>query len=584
MNALPYVLALALIHTGVSAGPAAGDMTAIHKHGQTFITWTEDADPNARYNLYASDRPITADNLAATKLVAVGIPSGTGVDALAEQRKPLPMQIYVKDQFSSDWYANISGADPALMDEAKHGYAIGTFGKHLAPATALYVRNIETPGTTYYAVAKADQNGSVAGSLVAAAGPVDEKPGRPEPVLERLKRYDSGETVRYYTHWATKDMSLKDNMPFKFELQTGSGVGKGKPSPLVLLLHGGGGAETLPIPIEDNFILIVPNNYTPGFPHVYDFWFGYNTECYGGGLKKGVNVNFTEKRLLYILDWAKSAFDVDENRIYLTGGSMGGTGTLNFGLRHPEIFAALYANVPHTNMGGGEAPHDAWFLRLWGERSDAVKTNEGVNVWDRFNSIAYVADPRNDIPFVKTLNSREDPAMPWREIPPFIKALNGTRRGFVSGWGVGPHNLPFDRRPMLARKFDPFQIAKNESYPAFSNTSINDDPGNGDKDNGTVTGQMGGGFDWRILTDEERVWSARISHISDPQTGVTADITLRRLQKLRVVDNRKYVYTNTDSNGNLLQTGTIEPDDLDLLTLSKITITSSGNTITVAGK
>lgn len=559
-------------------------INVIHKSGQTFITWTEDTDANIEYNLYASDKPITADNLDSAKLVAREIPAGTGNDLILEQWKPLPIIYARKDQYSSDWYYDVLVADAERLGKPKQGYVISTFGKPLSPGTGLYVRNIENPGTTYYAVAAVDQTGKLAGSVISADSPVEEKPGKPEPVLEKLKKCDTGETIRYYTHWSDKKIALKENMPFKFEVQTGVEVGKGKPSSLVILLHGAGGAETLPVPIGENFIVIVPNNYTPGFPFVYDWWYGYNTESYGGDPKKGVNVNFTEKRLLYIIEWAKSAFDIDENRIYLTGASMGGTGTINFGLRHPEIFAAIYANVPHTNTGDGVSDHESWFAAMWGKRADAVKTNEGINIWDRLNMTAYIADPKNEIPFVKTLNSREDPAMPWQQIPPFVKAMNAARRGFVSGWGVGMHNLAFEHRPVITRKFDPFRIVKNESYPAFSNSSINDDPGNGDKENGTLTGQMGGGFDWQILADEKNKWSAKISNITDPAINVTADITPRRLQKLKVADNKKYFYTNTDSQGNLLQSGNIEPDDLKLLTLKQIIITPEGNTITLTRK
>lgn len=38
---------------------------------------------------------------------------------------------------------------------------------------------------------------------------------------------------------------------------------------------------------------------------------------------------------------AKKHFSVDENRVYLTGDSMGGWGTWNIGTRHPELFAAI---------------------------------------------------------------------------------------------------------------------------------------------------------------------------------------------------------------------------------------------------
>ena len=38
---------------------------------------------------------------------------------------------------------------------------------------------------------------------------------------------------------------------------------------------------------------------------------------------------------------ARKLFSVDDNRVYLTGESMGGWGTWNVATRHPELFAAI---------------------------------------------------------------------------------------------------------------------------------------------------------------------------------------------------------------------------------------------------
>jgi len=54
--------------------------------------------------------------------------------------------------------------------------------------------------------------------------------------------------------------------------------------------------------------------------------------------------------LVKLLDEAESSLRVDPERIYLTGLSMGGFGTWQLGLQHPERFAAI---VPIC--GGGEA-------------------------------------------------------------------------------------------------------------------------------------------------------------------------------------------------------------------------------------
>lgn len=45
--------------------------------------------------------------------------------------------------------------------------------------------------------------------------------------------------------------------------------------------------------------------------------------------------------IMQVIAEAKRLFNVDENRIYLTGDSMGGWGTWNVATRHPELFAAI---------------------------------------------------------------------------------------------------------------------------------------------------------------------------------------------------------------------------------------------------
>ncbi|MHB1457270.1 MAG: alpha/beta hydrolase-fold protein [Armatimonadota bacterium] len=586
MKVISYIMLANALLASITIPANADVITATHKSGQTFVIWSEKSDSNIHYNLYRSDKAITTENLKSAKLIASQIPSGSGVDLLAKQHLNLPYIKPIKDTMGPDWYQIVDVAQPA--DPAPKGLVVSTFGKPLPIGTGLYVYNISAPGISYYAITTVDKSGNedrtITPGVNATASSVKEIPATPKPIMERLKKTESGETFKYYTHWSTKDIALKENISFKFEVQVGEDVGKGEPSSLILLLHGAGGAETLPVPTVKNVVMIVPNNYTPGFPFVYDWWYGYNTNSYGGDVTKGVNINFTEKRLLYILDWAKSEFNIDENHVYLTGTSMGGTGTLLFGLRHPEIFAAIFANVPHTNTGDGVSDHESWFAAMWGKRSDAVKTDEGINIWDRLNMTAYVSNPANEIPYVKTVSARADVAMPWRQIPAFIRAMNDARRGFISGWGPGVHNLPFEDRPEAERRFDIYKLAKNVSYPAFSNSSINDDPGNGDAADGAPMGQVDGGFDWQILADEKNMWSVEIKPYEYIKGAVVVDVTPRRLQRLQVKKDVKYYYTNKDISGNLLQSGYIEADGMNLITLKSMEISLAGNAITITRK
>lgn len=48
-----------------------------------------------------------------------------------------------------------------------------------------------------------------------------------------------------------------------------------------------------------------------------------------------------DRDIIRVIELAKKALSVDPDRVYLTGDSMGGWGTWNVGMRHPDLFAAL---------------------------------------------------------------------------------------------------------------------------------------------------------------------------------------------------------------------------------------------------
>ena len=85
---------------------------------------------------------------------------------------------------------------------------------------------------------------------------------------------------------------------------------------------------------EDFFALYLDCRANQG-----DWWWG--SEKY-----KGPEVSPTEKRVIDTVKWVIKHYGIDENRVYLCGNSMGGSGTLGIGMRHGDVFAAIKANVP----------------------------------------------------------------------------------------------------------------------------------------------------------------------------------------------------------------------------------------------
>lgn len=100
--------------------------------------------------------------------------------------------------------------------------------------------------------------------------------------------------------------------------------------PLVLNLHGynGSNPEYVRWWSVDRRHDYVPDHY----PIIYMEPHGRGNTGYEG---------IGERDILHCVEMAKQRFNVDEDRIYLNGSSMGGNGTWYVGSRHPDIFAAI---------------------------------------------------------------------------------------------------------------------------------------------------------------------------------------------------------------------------------------------------
>src|SRR5258708_36630839 len=91
-------------------------------------------------------------------------------------------------------------------------------------------------------------------------------------------------------------------------------------------------------------------------------------------------VNYTERRLLAYLEHFESLYPIDRNRVYVMGGSMGGTGTTSLALRYPNIFAAGDAKKAATNRA-----YCKWKSQcenIWRRFESKVKNTDGATPRD----------------------------------------------------------------------------------------------------------------------------------------------------------------------------------------------------------
>lgn len=89
-----------------------------------------------------------------------------------------------------------------------------------------------------------------------------------------------------------------------------------------------------------------------------------------------------EQDIFDMLADVKSKFSIDEDRMYLTGLSMGGGGTLWIGLTHPDMWAAIAPCCPAPPQGTDKLAMNAFNIPVHlfvGDRDGLMST---ANVWD----------------------------------------------------------------------------------------------------------------------------------------------------------------------------------------------------------
>ncbi|MFT4941083.1 MAG: poly(3-hydroxybutyrate) depolymerase [Paraglaciecola sp.] len=123
------------------------------------------------------------------------------------------------------------------------------------------------------------------------------------------------------------------------------------PVPLFIHLHGGGGRGNLQATIVEQlesrrWIGISPDGREWGLADLGCPW--GTSAAYVDN--PDPNVGPGEQDIFDAIAWAAENYDIDPDRIYLTGFSMGGRGTYAIGLKNPDFFAAIAAMSPATDM------------------------------------------------------------------------------------------------------------------------------------------------------------------------------------------------------------------------------------------
>jgi hypothetical protein len=517
------------------AAPMVGNVHGAYRNGQVFLQWDEtDLAPDARLTVYSSASPITADSLDKATCLTQHILAGS----------------------ARDWWF-----DPASFEKdspsANHiGWRLEAGAERIDPKGGLFVHTVtaKTAGPRHYAVQIEGQD-----IVAMTSTPIEGKVEQVQPIWQddagdlpatgsakdgklwlKLHGRGGGATAgkrkgRYNCLWfGDATQGWREGLAFKFMLQIYQG-------------------RVTITPLDRTWVsrpVLESRDSRDHCPAINTWWYGYHSEIWKStSTPTAVAPNYTERYLLTLIRWAQDRFGTDPNCTYITGGSMGGSGTVAFATHFPQVFAAARAEVPVyslTRPGQGSAVRLECMVGSLKDRE--VLTADGIPLLDYMNGTRNVLAAKGDLPPIFATNGRKDGSIPWENNPPFYTAMNQTRQAFAVYWNNGGHGMsseaPKDVKDWAGR-LEKYRL--DAAYVAFSNSSDNRDYGEGDPKQGDLIGWINRGLDWRDIKDTADEFSLVVTaDYPAIEYPVTVDVTPRRVQSFKVAPGDKLKATVGD--------------------------------------
>lgn len=181
-------------------------------------------------------------------------------------------------------------------------------------------------------------------------------------------------------------------------------------SPLIVSLHGLGRTHDwlmgyhgfLDLAEANGYIVVTPLGYTRRG------WYGSRATT------DELDAKYSEQDVMEVLQRVRDEFNVNENRIYLWGHSMGGAGTYHIAAKHPDLFAGLgvAAPAPQANAPMQEILNKIQHLPIFilqGDKDEAVPVGRTRTWVSRMASLGmnhvYVEIPGGDHSLLISQNS-----------------------------------------------------------------------------------------------------------------------------------------------------------------------------------
>ncbi len=137
-----------------------------------------------------------------------------------------------------------------------------------------------------------------------------------------------------------------------YVLFVSSKVDPATPAPLIVALHGLGGDghfivrdRLVDLAEDGGYVVVGPLGYN------VSGWYGSPVIVMGGGEVDPPNLaELSEQDVMTVLDMTLAEFNIDPNRIYIMGHSMGGAGAIFLAEKHADLWAGAAAIAPAAFM------------------------------------------------------------------------------------------------------------------------------------------------------------------------------------------------------------------------------------------
>lgn len=295
-----------------------------------------------------------------------------------------------------------------------------------------------------------------------------------------------------------------------------------------------------------------------------DWWWGGNNGIYEADpVRSGVGKQPVENRCIATVEWVIENYNIDTERVYAVGNSMGGSGALGIAFCRGDIFAAIKVNVP----AGVRHIADRCCLD--------TESPEGFSI----------PEP----PVLVDYSAQDDVWSTGHEV--LYKSLREKRYALHGYWGKFGHQ---NNHSIIAEHNDlvhaipVFDIKLSEAYAVFTNATTDDKNPWEHKDDCDVSGQVNGFFRFENVADTESELSMKLwlltpdewqTRVQLPEESST-DLTLRRVQKFSLAPGEQFNWTLTAENGESVS-GVSAADETGHPVIEGITVKQQKQTLTI---